>query len=135
MLRGTIGARPHDLPQSRGDGSDQRSTIKRRERFKLGRVLPTKQERRHINQIAFSVLKQSSIGTHLQRDTLRTWNRWMKYRTGCSVKFKIQINNKQFFICIGVPRVGVTWRGTSTKELLIVYTKFKFHRGVCGLID
>lgn len=42
MLRGIIGARPHDLPQSREDRSGQRGTIKGRERFKLGRVFPTK---------------------------------------------------------------------------------------------
>lgn len=63
MLRGGCGGCGGSVtsecaePQSSGDRSGQGGMVEEKDRLKLGRVLPTKWERKHSSQIAFSVIK------------------------------------------------------------------------------
>lgn len=96
MLRGTIGARPQDLQvcEATEQGSSEWSERhdQEKERFKGGRVCPHNMRKKNPQPAGFLCPYTKQHGhSHAKRHSRLEL---LDELQGCSVKFKVQINNK-----------------------------------------
>ena len=115
-------------PQSRGDQSGQGGTIKRREKLKLGRALPTKWGRKHFSLS----LKMKQRGLYTRKKMLWTPN--LRSKSRMLREAETSGRQQMTFWCMPQRVLGTDVAWDIDKKLLIVFMKFRFHRVSCSLL-